>query len=59
MDAKVNNIILNIAVINSSKKVNIAECTEFCKATNLLINSVPWINISPITYTLYTHIMLN
>ena len=55
----IDKIILNMAVIlaiiNSSKKVKIAEFTEFCQVTSKLVKSVPWIHISPSAHIVLGH----
>ena len=56
---KVDEIILNMAVIltiiNSDMKVNIAEYTEFCRETYLLVRSIDWIEFSPSAHTVLAH----
>ena len=44
-----------LAIINSNKKVKIAEFTEFCQVTSKLVKSVPWIHISPSAHIVLGH----
>ena len=55
----IDSIILNVAVIlsiiNSSKKIKLAEYKEFCRTTSLLVKSVPWIEITPSVHIVLAH----
>lgn len=59
LKSKINQIILNMAVIltiiNSCKKVKVAEYKEFCCTTSLLVKSVPWIEINPSAHIVLSH----
>ena len=59
LKVKVDEIILNMAVIltiiNSDMKVKIAEYTEFCRETHLLVRSIDWIEFSPSAHSVLAH----
>ena len=57
--SEIKEIVLNMAVIltliNSNKKVNIAESKEFCQETYLLVTPIRWTEFSSSAHIVLTH----